>query len=107
MTVNSDVIHVDLTNLQLLATVFIPLLVGIVTKARASRLFKSVTHAVLAAAGGLVATAMNNGGNVPTKAAVSNIIAAFVISTAVHYKVWKPSGVTDKVVNATADIGVG
>lgn len=104
----TTVIHVDTQLIAILAGIVIPLLTGLVTKLRAGSAVKAVTTAVLAVLAGAVTSLVVE----PEKGiALYDFFyataLAFISSIATYYGFWKPTGVTNEVQTATADVGIG
>jgi hypothetical protein len=86
--------------------VLVPILVGLVTKLRASPAFKSVANAVLSAVAGAVGAA-SAAGDWSWETFGLAWGSAWAVSIASHYGLWKPTGATSAVQGATADVGIG
>lgn len=99
-------LNIGLDNWNLLAAVVLPILVGIVTKKEANPAVKSVVLLVLSAVNGLVMAAVNNAGLLSSEALRAGLVS-LVISVALHYGVFKPTGVTDAAQNVAPTTGVG
>lgn len=104
---SGGLIHIDTQLLALISGVFVPLLVGLITKAAASAPLKSLLNALLSAAAGAVSTAIAAGGAVNWKVYALNIGLAWTISVASYYGLWKPSAVASAVNKATPNFGFG
>jgi hypothetical protein len=87
---------------HLVITIFIPLLVGLVTKVSASSAVKSITLIVANAINVLAQQAINDAGLV-TEASLRTFVTSVVVSVAIYYGAWKPLEVAPKVANLTGD----
>lgn len=101
-----EVIQLDLTALNFLGGVFIPLLVAVLTRSSASRGLKAVLNALLSLAAGLVATAIATDGLLEMQTVVS-VGITWVTSVATYYGLLKPSGVAPLLADATKNFGLG
>lgn len=108
-TIPSDVVG-DEVSTVLLATIvslFIPLFVNLVTKKTASSGLKSVVSLVAVCLDSVVFLWINPGDTVITwQLAVNTFLAAFVANFAAYQGIWKPTGVSGTVVNATPNFGL-
>lgn len=86
--------------------VFLPILVGLVTKQVASRNLKAVLLAFLSAVAGFISV-VTQGSGVVTKEVVVAALVTWITAIAVHYGLWKPTGATEAVQEKTANIGIG
>lgn len=98
--------NIGLENWNLLAAVVLPIVVGLVTKKVASPSVKSVALLVLSAANALVAQAVDNAGLL-TEAALRTGLTSLVVSIAMYYGVFKPTGVAEAAQNVAPNTGVG
>lgn len=89
-------IVLDVALLALLIGTVLPILVGIVTTKVESRKVKSILLITLSAVSGLLTGALQGGGAV-TKEALYAGFVSYITAIAVHYGVYKPSGVTEVV----------
>lgn len=90
--------------LALLVQVGLPLAVGFITKRSMPSRTKAVILLLLTVITQVVTTtleAMNSGAAFELKAVLYNIAIGFVVSVAVHYGLWKPTGAA----NAAQDTG--
>lgn len=104
VTFSSDAVWV----LNLVVTVLLPLIVGLVTKQSWSAGAKAVLLLVLAAITGVASEALDAAtSSTPYDLQVSVIAAvqALVIAIAVHFGLWKPVGATEVVQNAGVSDG--
>lgn len=97
--------ELDLGTLELLAGVFIPILVGIVTREVTSPAIKAWLLAALSAVTGVVVAAQQAGGFVTEDALVAGLVT-MVISVATYYGFWKPTGTANLVQRKTDAINV-
>lgn len=86
--------------------VFIPILVGVVTKLHASRGLKAILNALLAAATGILSQTVVDA-HTNWRRIVVSIAVTWIMSVATHYGLWKPTGATDAVAGATGKLGIG
>jgi 3-hydroxy-3-methylglutaryl CoA synthase len=95
-------VHLDVHLLAVISGVFIPIVVGIVTKARASSKVKSIANVALSIAAGAVAMAIEHHGDI-----TADIFFTWVVSITTYYGFWRPVGAAGVVQEKTADLGVG
>lgn len=96
----------DVATLSALVGVFLPILVGIVTKELASGGLKATVLALFSAVSGVITGAIQAGGAFTQEALFAGFIS-WVIAVSTYYGYWKPSGAAAKVAEATSAIGVG
>lgn len=84
---------------SLLIGVFIPILVGLVTKRTTNRSVKSILLLALSAVSGFLTEFVNSANFVWQQALLTSVIT-FVIGVATYYGLWTPTGVTDKAQGA-------
>ena len=87
---------ISVTILSVIIGVVLPILVGIVTTKMESRKLKGALLILLSAVAGIINSAILAGG-VFTDDAIIAAVISYVIATAMHYGVWKPQGITEKV----------
>lgn len=100
-------LQVDVTWLQPVVGLVIPLLVGLLVKSKASSQTKSFVNLLLSAIGGALATVIANSGSLQPKEFVSGIVATLVTSWSSYNGFYKGAGVTTAIQNKTSDFGVG
>ncbi len=89
--------------LSLLVQVLLPLAVGFITKRSMAPSVKAILLVFLTVVTQWATTALeavNSGAAFEWKAWVYNILVGFVISVAVHYGLWKPTGASDSAQDA-------
>lgn len=92
---------------QELLAVVIPLVVGIITTKASAGWFRSLALIVLTALATMITTAVQADGiAVLGKADIIEAINNVVVSIAIYYGVWKPTGISAKVNDATATFGL-
>lgn len=96
---------IDITWVQLVVAVVIPLVVGIVTKEVTSASVKAVVLAAISAISG-IATAYINSKGVISEAALQDAITYFIVAVGTYYGFFKPTGVTAAVQSKTANFGI-
>ncbi len=89
-----------------MSSVFLPILVGIVTKQVAHPALTSILLALFSAANGVVSSAILDHGII-TKATLSAAFISWVVAVASYYGFLRPTGVAPAVQEKTADFGVG
>lgn len=97
----------DVSFLTPLVALFIPILVGLLTKSTASSGTKAVLNMGLAALSGFITAVIANNGAFTLKEAFNGIVIAWVTSWASYSGFLKPAGITAKVQNATPELGIG
>ncbi len=100
------VVTLDLATWALIGGTLVPLIVGLVTKLRASSAVKGLANLVLSAVAGVIAAAIAGGGILTKQSVVAGFLS-LVGSVGAYYGVLKPTGVTGAIQVATADIGLG
>lgn len=91
-----------------LISLFIPLLINLITKSSASEGLKSVLNVVAAGLAAVIALFTTPGDQAITWYMVANtFIAALVTSVAAYKGIWKPTGVSGSVAAATSGVGFG
>lgn len=98
-------IVLDIATWSLIASLVIPLLVGVVTKEVASQGLKATLLALFSAANGVVSSAIQNEGLL-TQATFTAAVVSFVVSVATYYGYLKPTGVAPAVAEKTSDVGI-
>lgn len=93
--------------LTALAGTAIPLLVGLAMKSQATRLEKTLINLIASAVTGGLIEALATDGRVRPGAWLMGMLVTFGTSIVSHYNLWKPTGVTDKVINLLPDSGLG
>ena len=84
---------------SLIVGVFLPILVGLVTKVTTSSSTKAVLLAALSAVSGFLTELVNAGGfggDFDWLSATLTAITTFVVGVALHFGLWKPTGVAVK-----------
>lgn len=89
-----------------LAGVVVPILTGIVTKARTSSAVKGVANTLLSVIGAALVVAVDHGLHLDAHLGISAFMV-FIASTTSYKTLWKPTGVAAAIQNATAGFGVG
>lgn len=86
-----DPVRVQLWSL-LVGTV-LPIAVGIVTKSSTSAGLKAILLALFAAVSGFLTELIQSGDSFSWETALITWLATFMVSVALHFGVWKPTGV--------------
>lgn len=105
-----EVIQVDVVALSFVVGVVIPMIVGLVTKARASSALKAILNALLSAVAGYAIVAIKADGAIDLYAALIGIGMTWVTSVGTHTGLLKPAGVTGAdgaIQRSTANVGLG
>ena len=97
---------IDLSWLQLLVAVVLPIVVAVVTKEVRSSGLKAVALAALATVSAVLTAVIDNSG-VLTEATLQAGVEYFLIAVASYYGFWKPTGVAPVVAERTDAIHVG
>lgn len=85
--------------LTLIVTIILPVLTGLVTTRLTSSAKKATVTAVLAALTGFLSellNALNTGTAYDVGAALLLWLGSFIVSVALYYGFWKPTGVTER-----------
>lgn len=93
--------------LSLIAGVLIPLLVGVITKMRASEGLKAIVNAGLSAVAGALTAVLASTGAVRWQSVVISILSTWIVSVASHYGFWKPTGASQAVQSVAPTFGLG
>lgn len=96
--------------LTALISVFLPMIVAIITKQVASGTVKSLVLLLLAAITGTVTSWQATGGTFDVKDAVIATIMSFVVAVGIHFGLLSPTGVTGSegaLQRKTAGFGLG
>lgn len=105
--IGSTKLKIDPQILQLGSGVLIPLVVGAITKWKASAGLKAGINFALSAIAGGLTVALSTNGDVVLSTWVQGILTTFITSIAMYYGLWKPTGISTTVQVKTADIGIG
>lgn len=97
---------IDLSWLQLLVAVALPIAVAVVTKEVRSSGLKAVVLAGLATVSAVLTAVIDNSG-VLTEATLQAGVEYFLIAVASYYGFWKPTGVAPAVAEKTDAVHVG
>jgi hypothetical protein len=97
---------IDLSWLELLIAVVLPLVVAVVTREVRSSGLKAVALAALAAVSAALTAVVANDG-VLTEATLQAGVEYFLIAVASYYGLWKPTGVAPAVQQKTDAVHIG
>lgn len=97
----------DVSWLSPLVGLFIPILVGMVTKANASPATKAVANIVLSTGGAYVSYLITLDGAFTVKDFFNQFVLVVIASWASYVGFWKPSGIGGRVQRATSGVGIG
>lgn len=100
--------QVDTVLVATLVSIFIPLVVNLVTKQTASDGLRSVVNLIGVALTSVV-TLWINPSDIPItwQLCVNTALASFVASFSAYKGLWKPTGVSGSVAAATPEFGIG
>lgn len=96
---------VDVGLLEILVSMVLPLIVGVVVKQVAHPAVKSITLAFLSAVTALATTGLGSNGEIGT-ATIAQAVLSFIIAVGAYYGLWKPTGVAGSVNTATENFGI-
>lgn len=96
---------VDVGLLEILVSMVLPLIVGIVVKQVAHPAVRSVTLAFLSAVTAVATTGLGTNGEIGTST-VAQAVLSFIIAVGAYYGLWKPTGVAGTVNSATENFGI-
>ena len=99
-------VEVDLQLIAVLAGTVIPLLVGLVTKLRASSTVKAWANALLSALSATSAVIIETGA-LYWRDVILTFGTTWVTSIATYYGLWKPTETSKVVQERTSEFGVG
>ena len=95
----------DTQVIAMVSGVLIPILVALLTKLRAPSSTKAIANAFLSAVAGALATVIPGDFSWTTFGIAA--LSAWAVSVSSHFGLWKPTGTTNTVQEATADVGLG
>lgn len=93
----SSTIHLTPTVMSILSAAVVPLLVGLVTKYKASSGLKAILFLALSAVSALVSQVVAASGTFTLEALLKSFAITFGLGIAAHYGLYKPSGVSEKL----------
>lgn len=96
---------VDVNLLEILVSMILPLIVGVVVKQVAHPAVRSVTLALLAAVTAIATTGLGNNGEIGTST-IAEAVISFIIAVGTYYGLWKPTGIADSVNSTTKNFGI-
>jgi hypothetical protein len=96
---------IDITWVQLIVAVVIPLVVGVVTKEVTAPGVKAILLAALAAVAGL-ATAYVESNGAFSEAALQDAVTYFIVAVGSYFGLLKPTGVTTAIQEKTSNFGL-
>lgn len=96
---------IDLTWLQLIVAVVLPIAVAFVTKEVSSSSVKAIALAALTTVATVLTAVIDNSG-VLTQATLQMGVQYFLIAVASYYGLWKPTGVAPTVAEKTQNFGL-
>lgn len=96
---------VDVGLLQILVSMVLPLVVAVVVKQVAQPAVRSIVLALLAAVTAIVTAGLSANGEIGANTIVEAVIG-FIVAVGSYYGIWKPTGISDSVNNATANFGI-
>jgi len=103
--------NIQFVHLSIIVGTLIPLLVGVVTKMRASSQVKSIANALLSAVAGALVPVINACAGdtcaVNWREVALGVGVTWIASVATYYGLWKPTGTADSVQARTAGVGIG
>lgn len=94
----------DTQVIAMVSGIVIPILVGLLTKLRAASGVKAIANAALSAVAGALATVT---GDWSWSAFGVAALSAWAVSVSSYYGLWKPTGASATVQQATASVGLG
>lgn len=100
-------ITVDILTLTLIVGTIVPLVVALLTKSNASPAVKAVVNAVLAGVAGAGTALIEAHGGLRWQSVLIAAFSTYVVSGSSHAHLWKPTGVTATIAEATSRLGVG
>lgn len=100
-------VQIDVTALNFVIGILIPLLVALVTKLDASKSLKAVLNLGLSAVAGAAVVAVQAAGNIDVSSVIVGIGTTWITSIVSYYGLTAPAGIAPAVAKATATKGVG
>lgn len=100
-------IELDVSMLNRVVALFLPLLVALVTKKVTSQGLKSSLLFVFSAIAGLATTMIQADGRIPVAQVIDAMLTTLVTAVAVYYGLWKPTGIAGSITEKTANFGIG
>lgn len=101
------VLEVDVTVITFIMGSIIPLVVGMLTKLKASSAVKAVVNVGLSVVTGVCSVLIAHDGKLTWQTLVSGVFTTLFSSGFTYSHVWKPTGVVEKVQQIAPDSGVG
>lgn len=99
--------HVDPMTLGVILAAGLPLLVGVVTKWRASSAVKTYVLLGLSTAAAVVTQVVAANGDFTWQGVLTSFAEIAVVAIAAHHGVYKPTGLSATVNAKTAEFGIG
>lgn len=96
---------IDVNLLQILVSMILPLVVGIVVKQVAQPAVRSITLALLSAITAIATAGLSANGEIGTST-IAEAVVTFIIAVGTYYGLWKPTGIADGVNNSTKNFGI-
>lgn len=96
---------VDVNLLEIIVSMILPLIVGVVVKQVAHPAVKSITLAFFAALTAVLTAGLSSGGEIGTSI-IAQAVMSFIIAVGTYYGLWKPAGISQTVNTATENFGI-
>lgn len=103
----AETIQVDVQLLTFGAGFVVPLLVGVLSRAKAPQGVKVALNLGLSTVAGALATAIEAEGVISPSDWATGIVMTWLVSTVSYYGLWKPSGVEPAIQRGTRSFGAG
>lgn len=105
--VMEKVLEVDVTVITFIVGSVIPLIVGFLTKLKASSSVKAMANIVLSIIAGAGSVLIAAEGSITWKNLVTSVFTTLISSGLTYNNIWKPTGVAAKVSNIAPGTGLG
>lgn len=103
----NSVLQLDVVTVTFILGTVIPLLTGLITKAKTSPGVKAAVNLVLSIAAGVGAAIVQVKGSITVGQIITAISTTYIASGSTYSHLWKPSGAVDKVAAIAPDTGIG
>lgn len=101
------VLEVDVTTITFITGSIIPLVVGMLTKLKASSVVKAGVNIALSVVSGVCAVLIAHDGRLTWQTLVTGVFTTLVSSGLTYNNIWKPLGVAAKVQKLAPEAGIG
>jgi hypothetical protein len=101
-------VALDVQAISAILAFFVPLVVNLISKQKASDGLKAMLNVLLTAVVAVIAFALDPGVTTVSWVSVVNVFAVSLVASFTAYKaVWKPTGISGSIAAATSGFGLG